>query len=229
MIYYTTDGTTPTSSSAKYSAPVQISATQTLSAIAIAPSEQPSAVATAAYTINVPAPTFTLSASLPSAISPGGAAVSTITITPSGGFTGTVALSCAVTGSPTGAVDVPTCSATAPGAISGSAVTATVTVTTTAASTSSLAHPFPTLFTLGGGSALAALLLFGLPARRRKWQTLFGLLLLVGFAGLGIGCGGGPTSNGTPKPGTTAGSYTVTVTGTSGETTASTTVKVTVN
>jgi hypothetical protein len=45
----------------------------------------------------------------------------------------------------------------------------------------------------------------------------FGLMLLVFFAA-GVGCGGGSSSGGgnTPAGGTPAGSYTVTVTGTSG-------------
>ncbi len=234
VIYYTTDGTTPTTSSSVYGGAIPVGAgTKTIEAIAVAPAFAQSAVATATYVVTIPAPAFILSATSPAAISAGGSAASTITITPSGGFAGTVSLSCAVTGSPASVVDAPACSATAPSAISGtSAVTATVTLTTTAASTTALVHPLRGLFTFGGGS-MAALLLFALPARRRKWQTLFGLLLFVAFAGLGIGCSSGSTgshvASGTPNPGTTAGSYTVTVTGTSGATTANTTVNVTVN
>jgi hypothetical protein len=51
VIYYTTNGTTPTTSSAVYSTPIQVAATETLKAIAIAPSLQSSSTATAVYTI----------------------------------------------------------------------------------------------------------------------------------------------------------------------------------
>jgi len=50
-IYYTTDGSTPTTSSSKYAGPVTISTTKTLKAIATAPNLTNSAVASGLYTI----------------------------------------------------------------------------------------------------------------------------------------------------------------------------------
>jgi hypothetical protein len=350
VIYYTTDGTTPTTSSAVYSTPIQVAATETLTAIAGAPNVQTSSPATAVYTINLPAPgTFTLSATPTTAVaqgasatstisitpsgsftgsvalscavtpnssatatptcsivspatitgtaagkealtintlaatspgaytvtvtgtsgsistttsvavtvsapsvapsftltntaisitSPGTNGTSTITVTPSGGFTGSVALTCAVTASPSGAVDMPTCSTTAPAAISGTGpVTATLTISTTAASTpatGALHNPLQRIFTFSGSGALAALLFFGLPIRRRGWKTLLSLLVFSVIAGAAIGCNGmtntpGGSTTGTTNNGTTTGSYTVTVIGTSGSTTATTAVTVTVN
>jgi hypothetical protein len=58
-IYYTTDGTTPTTSSMPYSAPITVSTTKTLKAIATAPGYSKSAVTSGAYIIAVPAPVFT--------------------------------------------------------------------------------------------------------------------------------------------------------------------------
>ena len=53
-IYYTLDGSTPTSSSPRATATIQVTATETIKAIAIAPGYQPSAVASAAYIITAP-------------------------------------------------------------------------------------------------------------------------------------------------------------------------------
>jgi hypothetical protein len=57
-IYYTTNGSTPTTASNIYSAPLAVAATSTIEAIAIAPNALPSAVATASYTIQSPAPRY---------------------------------------------------------------------------------------------------------------------------------------------------------------------------
>ena len=59
VIYYTTDGSTPISSSKLYTGPVLVSSNQTIKAIAMAPGYSNSAVGTAAYTIAASAPAFT--------------------------------------------------------------------------------------------------------------------------------------------------------------------------
>jgi len=59
VIYYTTNGTAPTTSSSVYSVPISVSANETLEAMAVATGCSPSAVATAAYKIKVATPTFT--------------------------------------------------------------------------------------------------------------------------------------------------------------------------
>ncbi len=171
-------------------------------------------------------------------VSPGATTgnTSTITVTPSGGFTGPVNLTCAVTTTITNPTDAPTCSLGAGSSvtISGTkAATGTLTVSTTAASSSALDQPLKKFFIPAGGAALAMVLLFGIPARRRAWRTLFSLLAVIVVISA-VGCGGGSSGGGGGggNPGTTAGAYTVTVTGTdaaTGKITNSTAVTLTVN
>ncbi|HEY1648253.1 MAG TPA: chitobiase/beta-hexosaminidase C-terminal domain-containing protein [Terracidiphilus sp.] len=235
VIYYATDGSTPTAASTAYSAAIAVAASETINAVAISPTMGTSNAETAAYVINAsspppPAGAFTLSGTPVSIASPGSNATSTITVTPSGGFTGTVALACAVTASPAGAVDTPTCSVSQPPAISGAAAaTATLTVNTMAGAAAALHNPFRAMFGLSGGASLAAVLFLCLPFRRRRWQALFSLLILAVLATAATGCVSSKST--TPPPttgGTTAGSYIITVTGTSGSTNATTTIAVTV-
>jgi len=112
-------------------------------------------------------------------------------------------------------------------------VTSTLTINTTAATAAAIHNPLRRIFTTGGGGMVMALLFFCLPFRRRKWQSLFSLLVFLAITGTVIGCGGGSTNQGLTNPppnsGTTLGSYTVTVTGTSGSTTKRTAVTVVVN
>lgn len=54
VIYYTLDGTTPTSNSTLYSTPIVLSATTTIKAVAYADGMDPSSIAIAAYTIQQP-------------------------------------------------------------------------------------------------------------------------------------------------------------------------------
>ena len=64
VIYFTTNGTTPTASSTPYSGPITVSATETIQAVAIASGYSLSAVNSATYTINLanPAPAITSTA-----------------------------------------------------------------------------------------------------------------------------------------------------------------------
>jgi hypothetical protein len=197
-----------------------------------------------ALTVSAPAlPSISLTDSGNITVNPGATTgnTSTITVTPAGGFTGAVNMSCAISSSPSGATDLPTC-AIGPVTISGTAaVTATLTVDTTAATSGALDLPLKKFFVAGGGGVLALVLFFGIPARRRGWRALFSLLAVIAVVGA-IGCGGGGNSGGGGgggggdggggNAGTTAGAYTVTVTGAdaaTGKITSSVAVTVTVN
>jgi len=174
----------------------------------------------------------------PSTVSPGGDATPSVTIAAGSSYSGTLNLVCKLTASPGGAVSLPVCSLN-PATLTlsgGGSGTTVVTISTTAGSSASLVRPSrKSLWGLGGGGAvLAVLLLCGIPARRRR---LVSMLALVGIAVLScaIGCGGGGSqtavNNGPVVPATSAGSYTFTITGTDASNSAvgtSTTVGVTV-
>ena len=199
---------------------------------------------TATVTVTVSAAgaaTYAVTTSSPSAINPGDSATSTITVASTTGYAGVVTISCVLTTSPNGATDLPTCSGGAgtitlsSGTTSG---TTTVSVTTTAASSSELVYPRlggkgSGWTGAGGGAVLAFLVFLGIPARRRSWRSMLGVLVLMVALGSPAGCGGGGGGGGGGgNTGTTAGNYTFTVTGTgnpSQSTGNTTTFSVTVN
>jgi hypothetical protein len=155
---------------------------------------------------------------------------STITVTPAtAGYTGVVNLSCAIR--PVADNDPATCSIPASVTLSGTvAQTATLTVYTTApASSSAMVDPkgpgVP--WYAAGGATLACLLLFGIPARRRSWRKMLGMvMLLAAISSVVLGCN--KNNNNQGDQGTTPGSYTITVTGVSGAGTETGTVALTV-
>jgi hypothetical protein len=157
--------------------------------------------------------------------------VSTVTITPTGSFTGSVALAAAIASGPSGAQYLPALSfgGNSPVSITGARVSVPLTISTTAASGCGQSYPAPRglPWYTGLGAALACLCLLGIRARRRRWRTAFAVLSLVlALAGGWLACGGSPPCS--PTPGTTPGTYTITVTGTASSTTATGTVTLTV-
>jgi len=170
-----------------------------------------------------PPPDFSISASAPASVSPGGSATSTVTISAINGFGSSVALTCSVSPSPALA---PRCSIT-PSSVNPN-TPATLTVTTTAPSLAAHTSVSPdSLFA-------ASLPVFGLtllgagliPRRTRKPERLLALLFcccVLTSSALLVGCGGSNNSS-IRSPGTPAGSYTITVNGTSGAAQHSTTV-----
>jgi trimeric autotransporter adhesin len=199
-----------------------------------------SASNTALVTVAAPTPGFAISGTFVT-VAPGATTgnTSTITVTPKGGYTGSVALTAAITSSPVGALDLPTLSFGSSSPViltAANAGTASLTISTTAATSGTLAYPkrHGAAGYATGGATLACLLLFGIPVRRRRRQSMLGLLLLLLTVAGGVtACGGGwyrgsSSGGGKGNRRTTAGTYTVTVTGTSGTTTATGMVTLTV-
>jgi len=157
----------------------------------------------------------------------------TLTGTSVSGFVGTVALTCAVTPVTS---QPPTCAVT-PGSLSLTAAgtaTATISVTSVGPYTTCLAKTASNRMAELGGAAFAGLLVLLVPMRRRR--VLRGVVLVAILAmGLGFmsGCAAGVTvlCSNAQTAGTSAGTYNVTVTGTSGDLseTAPVTINVTVN
>jgi pro-kumamolisin-like protein/Big-like domain-containing protein len=168
---------------------------------------------------------FTLSGTAVTIAAPGATTgnASTITATPGTGFQGSVYLSCALTSSPTGASDLPTCSVPS-GALTmtgTSAVSASMTISSTAPSSSASSYLLPAGRPgWSAGNTVAAafvVLLLAMCAHRRQWKLATSFLILLAVIGGVAACGGGSGSGGggggVTDPGTTAGSYTFTVKG----------------
>jgi sugar lactone lactonase YvrE len=83
-IYYTTNGTTPTTSSTVYSGTITVSSTETLEAIATATGYSTSAVASAAYTISIPTNPVPAISGISPAFTNAGGTVFTLTVNGSG-------------------------------------------------------------------------------------------------------------------------------------------------
>jgi hypothetical protein len=180
---------------------------------------------TATTSVTVNPSTFTLSPQNNLTLTRGNSTSEIIQIRTTDGYNGIITFTCALTTSPAGAAHLPAClGATLPfdGSYGSSGGSVYLVVTTTA-QTAFLSRPsFPGRIGLGG-TALAILILVGIPARRRGLHAFLGVfILLFIFAGLNA-CGGGGggstgstggTGGGTNVSGTTPGVYTFTVTGT---------------
>jgi hypothetical protein len=210
-IYYTTDGTTPTTGSTQYTGPIEVATTETIQAIATAPNDIQSAVASA---------TFTIPADFTLAINPtfivvqwGGSATATLNVQDEGGFNSNVTFACS--GLPQGV----TCSfapETVPTLVGITYTTLTVSASASTAAQLSLRGPL-----ISGSFLAAALCFFGW--RKRRWMQVL-LIAFCAAAAMGI-------FTGCSDPRLEAGysTSTVTVTATSGSLSHSTSFKLTVN
>jgi hypothetical protein len=179
----------------------------------------------AAWVAAAPTADFSMDGLTTSISAPGGSGTSTITVSALNGFTGTVNLTC----TPPSTAHI-TCSLVPLNvSLTGSAQTQTsvLTIGTVAARLESPpgAHPRGIWLAASGSSLFAALVLCGVPSRRRSRSAILGLLMIASIATI-VGCGGGSSNHN--SQGTPAGTYSITVTGTGPSTSRSATVKVSV-
>lgn len=187
-IYYTADGTTPTSGLLPLVGSFWVTATETIQAIAVAPGYSPSAVASSTYTINLPPPDFSISLAPASlSMSAGQKAVTTVTVSALNGFNQGVQFSCPTL--PAGLSCSFSPSTVNPGGVSGS-VTLSISAAQRAAK-----RPGPLSF-LPLTSLALVLCTIG-SRKRRSYHTC--LLIVAGLLGMVTlnACGGGGSGGST--------------------------------
>src|SRR5262249_4086171 len=158
---------------------------------------------------------------------PGGGANATITITPAAGFSGTVNVSCTVSYNGTGTPNAPPICSLNPAQVSVTSPNSGNTALSIASTPAqmALARPKPgnkgwVPFAGSGGGFIVAVVFAGfLPRRRPSWRILLRRIGLAAFLIvvcltllMAPACGGGSGRNNVgSNPGTTPGSYTVTI------------------
>jgi subtilase family serine protease len=167
------------------------------------------------FTLNLPAVTVT-----PATIAPGASATAVVTVAATSGYAGTVTLTCQQTGGPSTG-DGTSCTLAGGAGVTLSSGTTSGTVTfsvSTAAPVAAVTYPQIRKNGWAGagtGAVLAVLMLIGIPARRKSWRQMLGVLVLMTALGGLAGCGGSSTTSGggggNTDPGTAAGTYTYTV------------------
>jgi sugar lactone lactonase YvrE len=165
------------------------------------------------------APSETITVSKPLPVLAGGVASATTKLMAGDNYAGSMKLTCVLTSAPAGAQSLPTCSfgsATLTVEVDGVASTQLSIQTTAATRDIRATMRGINLWELGGGSALAGLLMFWIPSRRRRLISIMtGLLLMVTIGT--IGCGAGLaviTTPPTSTAATTSGLYAFTITAT---------------
>ncbi len=223
-IYYTTNGSAPSTSSTVYSGPITVGSAETLQAIAVATGYGPSGLASANYTIVAPFSLGLGTGANSITVYPGGKANYNLILTPVGSSTFPTGITFTATGLPSGATATFSPSTVNAGAgLTG--VTFAVQTQSESPAAAMLHQPGKTggLNSLGG--ALLCLLFLPLAAVARWRKTarylakhaslMVWLLILAGITAAVTGCGGGASinSNAVAAP---AASYTITITAKSG-------------
>ncbi len=193
--------------------------------ITITPTNSSSTTATVSLTVTATNQTFSLTTNAGTfTTAVGGSAPVSVTVTGTNGFivgsgagaTTALQLTYSCTGSPSLATAEISCAISPGNGQPTNATAVTVTLTTTAP-TAQLRPP------LGGSRIFFALLLPGLfgvvfvAGSRTRGLRLLSLIVVLGFSTLWLGSCGGSSSNTSPKnPGTPTGTYTVTISATTG-------------
>ncbi|HET9281541.1 MAG TPA: Ig-like domain repeat protein [Candidatus Angelobacter sp.] len=167
------------------------------------------------YQVSIPNGSATITA--------GQSATYNISITPQGGFNGTISFACS------GLPAKSNCSFNPPTLTpSGSATSTTLTIATTGQTTASARTVNVQTMAALTGIGFLGIVFLGVPTRRRRSMRLAGMMLLgLTLAFAIVSCGGHKT---TPTiPGTPPGTFSITVTATSGTTTHSSVITLTVH
>lgn len=182
-IYFTTDGSAPTTNSTMYSGPIVISSSgtffsETIEAIAVASGYSSSTMISASYSIKLP-PDFSLAGSPDLlAVTAGGSGVVTITVTPVNGFNAAVSFSCS--GLPTGA----SCSFS-PAIVTPQLTPKPTTLTVTGSTaTAAVDNNFCPLLPAAAVGPLLCCLVW-----KKRWPLQRMVLLIVFSSGLSLLCG----------------------------------------
>ncbi|KAA6463163.1 hypothetical protein DYQ86_07505 [Acidobacteria bacterium AB60] len=211
-IYFTTDGSTPTTNSTLFSGPISVSVSETINSIAVANGYSSSEMISQVYNLPV---TFSLAATPATlTVKAGGTGTLNLTVTPQNQFNSTVTFACS--GLPSGV----TCGFSPSSVTPAGGNSATTQLILTASATASVKrlNPGPLFPVL----ALASLIAFRV---RRKSILSFLLLLLLSFAFISACGSSGSGGNSGPPPV----NATITVAATSGSIQQTTTIGLTVN
>jgi hypothetical protein len=220
FVYFSTDGSTPVAGGPgglpAGSQATEVTATETIKAIAQAPGDAASSVGTATYVIVPPQPDFSFALNPASlTVYNGGSGTASITVGAIDGFSGTVSFACS--GLPAGA----SCSFSPSAVTPGSSSTMTIAVPASAITRSQRRFPFAPVTSV-------ALALGWISFRRRLRRLSLPIVVLAVMLPSLTGCGSGGSGGGggqNSQPVTS----TVTVTATSGALSHTATLTLTVN